>query len=299
MAGSYDDAPGRKMAHYEDGTICLRGTAKSGGSPDILTGVLNDYTNGANHKRLVEHNHAGSNGIWGADTESGTWGAILIFPELRDIDGTYIMGENFDSLGLLTSVDTSNGLDGTWVLQSSTYATVVSNPGSNYLIPDYRESIYAWTATGKRAIQFWYNNTSGLDANYLRQFEVYGEIGSGETPDRLLFIDDDTALEYGVPQDWGNRPRGAAADKDIRVKNNSGTLTANTITIGRGRTESVPPDSTSWYTMDNGSGFGSSVSITSLAAGVSDTWTLRQIIPTTAVPGIYESWISYDATSWT
>jgi hypothetical protein len=286
------------MNHYADGTICLRGTTKSDGSPDILAGVLTDETGTAQHLILVDHKED-TDPDWGDGTQGGTWGAILIFPELRDIDGTYILGENFDACGLLTSADTTNGLDGTWVLQSSVVGTATRSPLSVEVIPDYREGIYAWSATGKRAVQFWFANSSGLDSNFLREFHVYGEIGSGETPDRLLFIDDQTGLEYGVTQDWGNRPRGAAADKDIRVKNNSGTLTANSITIGRGRTETAPSDASTWYTMDNGSGFGSSVSITSLTAGSEDTWTLRQIIPTTAVPGLYETWISYDATSWT
>ncbi len=298
MAGSYPDAPGRKMAHYDDGTICLRGTAKSGGSPDILSGVLTEETGTADHLHLVNHNEDFS-ATWGDNTAAGTWGAILIFPELRDIDGTYLLGKNWNTAGLLTSADTSNGLDGTWTLQSSVVATISSAVDSVDVIPDYRESVYAWSTTGKRGIQAWYDNSSALDTNCLYLFEVYGEISSGETPDRLLFIDDATGLEYGVPQDWGNRPRGAAADKDVRVKNNSGSLTANTITIGRGRTSTAEPDATSWYTMDNGSGFGSSVSITSLASGVEDTWTLRQILPTTAVPGLYETWISYDVTSWT
>ena len=286
------------MATYEDGTICLRGTAKSGGSPDILSGVLTEETGTADHLHLVNHNEDFS-GTWGDLTLGGTWGAIFIFPELRDIDGTYLLGENWNSAGLLHSADTTNGLDGTWTLQSSVVATISNVVSAVDMIPDYREGIYSWAVSSKRAIQAWYSNSSGLDRNCIYGFEVYGEIASGETPDRLLFIDDETGLEYGVPQDWGNRPRGAAADKDIRVKNNSGTLTANTITIARGRTSTEEPDCSTWYTMDNGSGFGSSVSITSLAAGVSDTWTLRQIIPTTAVPGLYESWISYDATSWT
>jgi len=298
MAGSYPDAPGRKMNTYADGTILLGGTTKSGGSPDILAGVLTDQTGTAAHLIFEDHKED-TNTTWGDNTAGGVWGGIFIFPELRDIDGTYILGNGFNTVGLLHSADTTNGLDGTWTLQSSVLDTVRRVPSWVEVIPDYREGIYEWSATSKRAVQFWYQNDSGLDSNYLREFHVYGEIASGETPDRLLFIDDDTGLEYAIPQDWGNRPRGAAADKDIRVKNNSGSLQANSITIGRGRTETGPPDASGWYTMDNGSGFGSSVSITSLTAGSEDTWTLRQILPTTAVPGLYETWISYDATSWT
>jgi hypothetical protein len=129
-------------------------------------------------------------------------------------------------------------------------------------------------------------------------FDIYGAIASGETPDRLLFIADATGTEYGAPQDYGDRPRGSAVDVDIRIKNNSGTLQANTIDVTRGRTETAPPDASSWYTLDNGGGFGASFQVASLGSGASDTFTLRQNIPDTATPNVYETWLKYAVTSW-
>ena len=294
MAGSYPDAPGRKMNTYSDGSILLRGTSL-GGSPERATGVLVDDTGTAKHLQLLQHNETTDSSY--GNTLGHPMGIIFIFPELRDIDGTYVKTVgNYDEASIIHSADTTSGLDGTWTSQSSVFATVTDQAGA---IPGYREGIYEWTASAKRAVQLTVDGGGAVSFKGLTGFEVYGEIASGETPDRLLFIDDDTGLEYGVPQDWGNRPRGAAADKGVRIKNNSGTKQANTIDVSRGRTSTVEPDASGWYTMDNGSGYGASFQVTSLTAGSEDTWTLRQIIPTTAIPGLYETWIEYAVTSWT
>jgi hypothetical protein len=135
-------------------------------------------------------------------------------------------------------------------------------------------------------------------SDYVQSLEVYGVIAAGQTPDRVLFINDDTGLEYIIPQDYGDIPRGSARDITVRTKNNSGTKTANSIDISRQNLE-AGQDSSGWYTMDNGAGFSSGFTITSLGAGAEDSWTLRQNIPDSTTPGLYECWLKAVAGSWT
>jgi hypothetical protein len=95
--------------------------------------------------------------------------------------------------------------------------------------------------------------TVGSENNQARlaAFHWYGVIADDANPDRLMFIDDDTGLEYDEVQDWGDIPRGSVHDKEIYLYNNSATLsaTSNVITF-----EGLYEDSYSWYTiMDNGS----------------------------------------------
>ena len=290
MAGKWPDAPGRKMNLHEDGTIILKGTAH-GGSPDVVTGVLTDETGTTDHQQLLDHERRVA-GAWIAG--SATRGVVYIFPELRDIDGTYINASGHDSAALLHSADTTNGLDGTWTLQSSTYATITT---TGEPIPEYRNGIYTWAQSARRAVQFW-GTQSGLGSGNLYNVEVFGEIAAGETPDRILILDDDTGLEFGIPMDWGDMPRGAARDKLMRLQNNSGALTASTVDVGRGRVSTIEDDATSWWTFDNGAGFGTSFSVTSIAAGASDTFTARLIIPSAAVPSVQEIYMDVSVGSW-
>lgn len=288
MAGAYPDAPSRKMQHYRDGTLLFAFTSMIGNAP---AGAFTEYTAGANHLELVDHDQAGA-GAW--DVQSGsTVGALLIFPELRDIDGTIINTSGPNSGSLQYSTDSRSGQDGTWTSVSGVIGTF-GYGGTE--IPGHRNNVYQWSANGVRAVAVAVSESS-IDVEYLRSFEVFGEIAAGESPSRLLFIDDATALEYGKPQDYGDRPRGSAVDKSIRIKNNSGSLQANTIDVTRGDDESTQSSNT-WYTVDNGGGFAASFQVASLGAGAEDTFVLRQNIPDSAVVGVYEAWLQFKATSW-
>jgi len=286
------------MAINEDGTIILRGTAH-GGTPDRLSGPLEDVsslTGDGTIVNLINHTIGNKTG-WTAGSGARTYGVLLIFPELRDIDGSWAVHDNLDDgRGILHSADSSNGLNGTWTSQTTVVGEVFS--GVAVPITSYRDHVFAWSQTAKRAMQlFGFDNGVTGGKNY-RDFEIYGEISSGETPDRLLYIDDRTGLEFGTPHDYSNRPRGMAQDVSMRIKNNSGTLTASTIDVSRGRTGTAEDDATSWWEFDNGAGFAATFEVASLAAGIEDTFVTRLVVPGAAVPGLYEIWMEFDTASW-
>jgi len=245
---------------------------------------------------LLDHDTVQSTD-WGAGTSPGTFVATLIFPQLMDIDGTYINSNRttHDSASLAYSADSTNGIDGTWTEQSAIQTTIFDTENE---IPGHRDNVFSWTTSAIRALMVRFSEGGTTEANFIRAYEVFGEVGTAQSPDRLIFIDDATGLEYLIPQDYGDRPRGSAFDKDVSIKNNSGTLQASTIDVARGNNESTQ-DSSSWYTMDNGGGFSASFQVASLGAGLEDTFVLRQNIPGTAIPGVYEAWMEFDVNgSW-
>lgn len=294
MAGSYPDAPGRKMNTYGDGTVLLRSTVEdvSSGQVAHAAGILTEFTGLAGHLELVDHDQASATD-WGQNG-AHTRGQIYLFPELRDIDGVYVNTTAYNEGKIATSTDTTNGIDGTWSNESITIGDF-EHTGAE--VPGYRNEIYVFSAPAVRCLYVRCTKTGATFSSYFRATELYGTIAAGQTPDRVLFINDGTGLEYIIPQDYGDIPRGSSRDITIRTKNNSGTLIANTIDVSRTNLESLQ-NSSGWYTMDNGSGFSSSFQISSLGAGAEDSWTLRQNIPDSTTPGLYEAWLKAVVGSW-
>ena len=129
---------------------------------------------------------------------------------------------------------------------------------------------------------------------------VYGEISVGETPDRLLYIDSSTGLEYTGPIDWGNIPRGTVYDEDWYIKNNSSTLTANNTTLDF---EALYLSSATFYTLSTGVGWSTSLGPIS-TIGASSRWpstnslTVRCNPPSTAELGLHAARIVMATSSW-
>ena len=279
MAGSYSDAPGRRMAWDADGSVMF--SIRN-------TGV---YTEPAGSVR-TELNDEDNTDAEVAGSYNSAYDLYVLFPELRDLDGIFVAtggASGNDIQEIATSGDTTNGVDGTWTQQIANL-TNYTNVANNY-----RDNFTSLSVSNVRGVRIEQAGTSGAN-DQLKAVHLYGTISSGATPDRLLFIDNDTGLEFTGPKDFGDIPRGSARDFDIKIKNNSGSLTASTITID---SEDLYLGSGSWYTFDTGSGFGGSASIASLAAGVSSSVvTVRQIIPDSATIGVHAGRLYVSAGSW-
>lgn len=288
MAGNYPDVPGPRLAYDRDGSV---GFVIDAGNNAItlLSGAELGYFNDESETGISARDHASRTSIVG-----------IIFPELRDIDGYFLSWDGAGgSYGLQTSVDTTSGLDGTW-----TTVVAGSIPTARPVVPNYRTGIQAVSLSGIKAIRFtggaFFDNTSWY------AFHLYGKLHAGETPDRLRLwhptldqpLDDQAVSPDGAYFDWGNVPQGTTQDRTFRVKNNSSTLTANTITVSlQSLTPATTPDV---FTLSDGGAFGSTVSIASLAAGaLSGVLTLRRSTPANATLGLWAARIIAAATSWT
>ena len=284
MAGTYADVPGRRMAWDADGSVGLSHRTESGGFPvRDIDAADTDQLNGEAFTTNVDF----------ADFNQHDGWVAVMFPELRDLDGYYLQGTwgtSDRTHAVRTSTDTTNGLDGTFTEISSDYPDPADNS------TNYRAAIASASATGIRCVRFEFGSLEGFGGQ-LRTLHLYGTISTGGTPDRLLFIDNSTGLEFTGSQDYGDIPRGSARDVDIKVKNNSGSLQANTITLD---SEDLDGGSGSWYTFDSGSGFSGSLAVGNLAAGASSSViTVRQVIPDAATVGLHAARLYLAVASWT
>lgn len=283
MAGSYPDAPSRRMAWDADGTIAWFSTDQTGGVDWQHVRPTSIVEISATDK--AKYNSEESSNISYELTRSGpgqdkqTY-AAMIFPEHRDLYGVYWFGPGgywvSNNAGAFYDIEvspnTTNGIDGTW-------SEFIPDISGTYGMSDYwaqwspdighRIMILEPTtpALGMRGFHWIADSPYSLtDAVMnLNLWHMYGEIPVSSTPDILLIIDETTGLEFHRPLDWGDTPRGASFEYEIRVKNNSSTKTASSTTL---TFEALTGVSDTWYSIKDYLGtYGSSMSISSLAAG--------------------------------
>lgn len=283
MAGSYTDPPSWRIAYDEDGTQGFKVTD---------AGVITDLPN----SDLVKLNNdvMGSDGPVGvSDIEA----ICLIFPCLMDIDAAFITGDNFGGTNLRpsaikTSVNTTNGVDGTWVTQS--VGAAVTNTGKIAI----RENIVSGTWGGIRAVKFY--GTGGF-AQQFHTAHLYGEPTAGQALDRLVLWHPTLNQRVGAAYfDWGNTPRGSSADKLFRVKNISPTLTATAPRISLETLDDGSPSVPGYHTLSKGAGFASQQNLANIAPGAisAETCTLRRTTPSNAQLGLWDLRIQAEATTW-
>jgi hypothetical protein len=220
----------------------------------------------------------------------------VLFPEKRDVAGIFVAytGDAIPST-LMTSVDTTTGIDGTWVLLASS-GWAYSGP----TIPNYRTAIYSVAAPGIRGIRW--AHSEGYDTpGYIRTWHLYGVIHAGENPDRLALwhptLDEQAPAAYF---DWGDVPRDSTADRTFRVKNLSSTLTASTITGSTDAMTDTTPTVVGQHMLStDGTTFTSTITIPDLAPGaISGVLTLRRTTPSDAVLSVWDLRLSAVAASW-
>lgn len=278
-AGSYPDAPARRMAYDADGTV-----------------VVGRQSNNV----LFEPSQAVLD-LWNAEDPTGAQtgeagkGMIWIFPELREFDGI-VQGRRRAGLANVveSSGDTTNGLDGTFTQR---HAGITDN--LQLWRPEYRTTITSLAVSNVRGA--WLNtNYDGISTQNkrLEHCHIYGEISAGETPDRLLWFDNDTSLEFAKPQDYGDVPRGSAEDHVTFLKNNSVTLTANTVQV---TAEDLYLAMAAWLTFDDGTGFSATKALAAAIgpAANSPNITIRRIIPDAEVLGLHAARAFVSVGSWT
>ncbi|HEV8546215.1 MAG TPA: hypothetical protein VGQ64_07960 [Candidatus Limnocylindrales bacterium] len=198
----------------------------------------------------------------------GDWRAHWIFfPERREVTAAYFGFSNPDqpvpsggTVGvtiLQGSNDSTSGVDGTWETASFP-AGVGQGPKS---LDGWRSTIKAVSFTGgKKVLRF--AMSIPFATTQLRQVHLYGEKFAGQTPNDVVFIDPDTGNEFATALDFGDRPLGTTVVDTFKVKNVSGSQTANSVNVQCNDPDFVISDSASgpWVVTYN---------ISSLAAGAS------------------------------
>lgn len=217
MAGNYPDAPSRRMAWDTDGTVAVYFDVNVGGTIELI----------GTEKAFLNFEGADGDRIPGM-SNSKTYMVVLLFPELRELDGVFAVQSNVsqNALGVCeSSGDTTNGVDGSWVIQ------IADLPDNLVTAGFYRTAILSLAVATEAAVRvevFCYSSSFVS----LSTLHVYGTISPGETPDRILFLDTlNSDAEFTKVLDYAEVPRGQTQQRTIKLKNNSSSKTINTIQI--------------------------------------------------------------------
>lgn len=285
MAGSYPDSPSRRMAWDDDGTIMLRHLDNSGTITELNQTIKTEANDEDDNVVAI------SNGF--GDGQRYYW--IHLFPELREVDGIYVSANSptFGICPLTASTDSTNGFDGTF---TSVLADL--NIEAAQTLTGWRDNITSTAKSNVRALKLETIENSGGGGRSWYSTHIYGEITPGQTPDRLLFVEAGSGLEFNLPIDYGDIPRGSAADLDFKLRNNSAGLTANTVQV---TAEDNYKGSGSWYTFSEGGAFQSTLALASSIGNGADspTITIRRIVPDTEALLLHTARIQVNAASWT
>jgi hypothetical protein len=314
MAGSYPDAPFRRMAYDADGTIVwwARPDATNNNWSAINTTTIVEWTT----TQKQNSNNEGAQFAVSWEHRPGDIGTRFfawIFPEPRDIYGYYMFMRSTNGVGLdkvmqlQTSTDSTNGVSGTWTthIVEEDLTANLWHAGSNYSNSTaYRIAIRNQYIPDVRVYRFIIYQVYGLARDPVRVdgSHIYGEIAAGQTPDRLLFIDELTGLEFDAPIDWGDVPRGTTLERDIRIRNNSSTLTAADNDLNF---EALSGLSDTWHSIKDGGGsFGPTLNIASIAPGATypaagDPLTVRLMVAMDEQLSLQASRLRLFTNSWT
>lgn len=271
MAGSYQDAPSRRMAWDADGTVgTWRNTNGTGASIELTP----TETANLNGEQVGDH-------ISGM-TNNTSYFVALIFPELRELDGIFFQGlvtshQNTASL-IESSPDTTNGIDGSWATQITNIADFAST------IPLYRDNITSMAVATERSLRITTTNNTNTTISPAT-IHVYGAISPAATPDRILFLDTLAAdAVFTKPLDFGDVPRGQTQTRTFKIKNNSSTYTINTIQV---TAEDLYLNAGNWYTFGiDDVTYQATYAAGNLGTGATLLLYMKQIIPDAETLGV-------------
>lgn len=258
----YTAVPDMRMPFDADGTVVYYRS-------QVATAV-NTFANGpttllsqANALELNDLDNIGVSGMSGyeyANPANGTLAVWAFFPESREVTAkfsceTALIPFTYAET-LQGSNDSTNGTDGTWET-----ASLPSGIGhTNWNFDNWRSYIKPVSFVGPKRVIRDGLGSSQNGAN-LSNWHWYGEKAAGQTPDDVIFInhDDTPGTEYTAVEDFGDQPLGTTVVRQWRLKNVSGTKTANTINIQCNDSYfAISEDGTNWVT---------TINITSLSAG--------------------------------
>lgn len=301
MAGNYSDVPAPRMAYDSDGTTIWFWRSDNASLSELSSGNLQTLNNEGNN--IVSFSN-------GANYSSYWLG--WFFPEQRNITAYWIRVSSSDGAGsmrafrpgaIYTSADTTNGIDGTWTNQGNW----AYDRRSTAVSPAYRTNIDSVSVSNVKAVRLHWSQDDWYDSFYWANVHWYGNVAAGEAPDRLRAwhptldepLDDNTSAD-GAWLDFGDAARGTSMDKSFRIKNNSSTLTANSVSITNSAltdaTPSVPPQ----FTFSDGGSFNTSLNIGDLGPGaISSVITIRRTTPSNAALSLWTTKVTCDPASWT
>ncbi len=294
MAGSYPDAPSRRLAYDDDGTVVLwNGLTVIDANEDAAVGQVpllpliampQAQIDQINDEETTSPTESGQN------NNASSW-ILMMFLQKMEIDGGYYNinpTHTGNAQWMAFSTNTTNGIDGSFADLS------VTTPKNTTVADDYRDDITSMAESNVVCV----TSFQGSDERFRwRQLHVYGAHTPGETPDKLIFLDPDNAdNEFTKPLDFGDVPRGQTQKDTFKIKNNSSSLTANTVNLIN---EDLFGGASSWYTYSTDDiSFSSSEDLGNIGNGGTQLVFIKQIVPDAQVVGVYASRTRATVASW-
>lgn len=292
MAGSYPDAPSRRFAYDEDGTIVLYNipgsfsrslaTSVPPHIPLIPLPIIDiDRMNNEDPTFFQES---------GQNNQMSSW-IMWMFAQKREIDGAFYNVDPSHSgfaRWMSSSTDTTNGLDGTW-----NDLGIVGH--DNPQVDLYRTAIDSMSESNTVAVMAFQGSQ---ERTRWRMVHIYGTIQAGETPSRLIFLDPDNSdAAFARPLDFGDVPRGQTQVDTVKIVNNSGSLTANTVAI---TANDLFKGSNSWYefSLDDVI-YSATLALGNMGVGATQLVFVKQVVPDAQNIGLYAARARVGAASWT
>lgn len=297
MAGVYPDIPGTRFALDQDGSVVKWRNFTTGSSwTDVTSSVA----------EIQKVNTANLIALGTDNTQATVYQMSIAFPEARSVNGLYFHagyasgGWAANSPTWESSTDTTDGTDGTW----STFTVTFSNYANHNEINDsskpyYRSDIATVSLTNIKGIRLRWNGAVNGNSEY-RVFvlHIYGSRPIASV-NRLAFWHptSDNALTAAY-LDFGDIAQGSVVTRQLRVKNLSGTQTANNITLA---VSDLLPEYTGTglqVSTDNVT-YQSSVNIGNLASGaISSTLYVRRTVPGAETTTQRHARLLANAASW-
>lgn len=232
------------------------------------------------------------------NSDAGSWRIAFVFPELRDVVAitagkSPTSGVQQPVPGLLVkSTDTTNGFDGTW--------TTVLNPWTATANSDetMRTDIQTAVASGIKGLGFNITPGAGFNNRHIGPIQIFGSITAGQNPNRLRFWQ--TAVDAEIAPahfDLGDVQQGTQQTVAFRIKNNSATLTAQSIGIStEALSDTVPSNVGQHEFSTDGVVFTPTINIGNLGPGfISPVLYMRRTTSPTAALSLW--WVRFVASA--
>ena len=180
------------------------------------------------------------------------------------------------SITVAGSVDSTNGLDGTWINATLPSGAIPPNMIDNDVWRDSIQPCIFSQAIKVLRVRYFAPYVNG-DYSHVTVYalHIYGVKAEGEIPNDILFLDDDASgdPEFIRDLDFGDRPEGTTVTHRIKLLNSSTTKIANNLTLSL-----IDVDFT--FSMDEGATWVTGATITSLAPqGMSSSILIKNTIP--------------------
>lgn len=298
MAGVYADIPGTRFALDQDGSVMKwRNFTTSSAWTDVSGSLVET-------QKVTTANYAavGSN-----PATANHHQVAIAFPEARSINGIYAhLGFNVatvtpQNLTWEYSTDTTDGTDGNWSTFTVTFNALASHDEvGDSSKPYYRSDVATVSLSNVKGIRVRWNGNNGSTWDYrIYVLHIYGSRPITGV-DRLAFWNPstDNALTAAY-LDFGDIAQGTSVTRQFRIKNISGSLTANSISIA---VSDLLPEYGSGgieVSSDNVT-YASSINIGNLASGViSSVLYVRRTVPGAETTTQRHARLLANAASWT